>query len=79
MSRLQTVFEPEGLVSEVIVYGSRAKGTYRPGSDIDVTIKGSGLTTRWLMDLAVKIDDLLLPYEVDCSIYEHIENQEKTQ
>jgi len=74
MERLQSVFDAEASVAEVILYGSRAKETHRPGSDIDLTLKGNALTTGWLMDLASKIDDLLLPYEVDLSIFEHIDN-----
>jgi len=74
LDRLRLVFKAEPLLAEVILYGSRAKGTQRPGSDIDLTLKGTALTTRWLMDLSAKIDDLLLPYEVDLSIFEHIDN-----
>ncbi len=74
--KIEAVFSGEPSIVEVVLYGSRAKGTYRPGSDIDLTLKGEGLTTSFLMSLAVKIDDLLLPYEVDLSIYEHIENMD---
>ena len=74
--QLICVLESEPVVSEVILYGSRAKGNYRAGSDIDLTIKGKNLTTNWLMDLSMKLDDLLLPYEVDLSIFEHIENND---
>jgi len=74
MEQLESIFKMESAVSEVILYGSRAKGTHRAGSDIDLTLKGAALTTRWLMEISVKIDDLLLPYEVDLSIFEHIDN-----
>jgi predicted nucleotidyltransferase len=74
MDRLAAIFAAEPRVSEVVLYGSRAKGTHRPGSDIDLTIKGSALTTGWLMDLSSRIDDLLLPYEVDLSVFDHIDN-----
>jgi len=74
MEQLMAVFEVESSITEVVLYGSRAKGNYRPGSDIDLTLKGNALTTGWLMELSVKIDDLLLPYEVDLSIFEHIDN-----
>jgi predicted nucleotidyltransferase len=76
MDSLSNIFSEDPSVSEVILYGSRAKGEYRPGSDIDLTIKGSGLTTSWLMDIEAKVDDLLLPYEVDLSIWEHISNDD---
>ncbi len=76
MDRLESVFRDEESVSEVILYGSRAKGTHRPGSDIDLTLKGTALTTKWLMELSGKIDDLLLPYEMDLSIFDHIDNED---
>lgn len=75
MQKLTAVFEAEPEIGEVILYGSRAKKTHRPGSDIDLTLKGRGLSTQFLMELAGKIDDLLLPYEVDLSIFDHIDNQ----
>lgn len=74
--KLRRVFETEPAISEVILYGSRAKGTHRPGSDIDLTLKGSRLSTGQLMDLLSTIDDLLLPYEMDLSIFDHIDNRE---
>ena len=54
MDRLESVFEKEAAVSEVMLYGSRAKGTHRPRSDIDLTLTGSKLSTRWLMELSGK-------------------------
>lgn len=76
LEKLRVVFEEEPRVAEVVLYGSRAKGTHRPSSDIDLTLKGQDLTMGRLMDLSSKIDDLLLPYELDLSIFEHIDNQE---
>ena len=76
LQRLKHVFDAQPQLSEVVLYGSRAKGTYRKGSDIDLTLKGTDLATGWLMDLSSEIDDLLLPYEVDLSILQHIENQD---
>lgn len=74
LEKLRSVFSSESAVSEVILYGSRAKGSYRPGSDIDLTLKGEGLSTRSIMQLSARIDNLLLPYEVDLSILTHIDN-----
>jgi len=66
-------FEP---VEQVIIYGSRAKGNYKPASDIDITFKGIGLNTTILNKIAVRLDDLLLPYTFDLSIYDHIKNRD---
>jgi len=61
-------------ISMAILYGSRAKGTFKSGSDIDLCFKGSSLKTEILLKIMDKIDDLYLPYEFDLSIYDNIEN-----
>ncbi len=48
-------------VGEAILYGSRAKGSYRPGSDIDLTLKGNELSYQDLLNIELALDDLLLP------------------
>jgi predicted nucleotidyltransferase len=76
MKKLDSVFLAEDRVDSVVLYGSRAKGNYRSGSDIDLTLKSRHLDTRLLAELETKIDDLLLPYNMDISIYNHIESSE---
>lgn len=61
-------------IDEAILYGSRAKGNYKPGSDIDLTLKGNNLNLHILNKISLTIDDLLLPYTVDLSLYNHITN-----
>jgi phosphatidylserine/phosphatidylglycerophosphate/cardiolipin synthase-like enzyme len=43
-----------------VLYGSRALGNFKPGSDIDLTLHGDDLTARMLGDIAEALDDLLL-------------------
>lgn len=47
-------------IEQAVLYGSRAKGNYRPGSDIDLTLKGD-LSHRDLLNIELALDDLLLP------------------
>ncbi len=61
-------------VEEAIIYGSRARGTNKVASDIDITLKGSNLTYLQLALLDAKIDDLYLPYFVDLSLFSMIKN-----
>ncbi|MGE6527561.1 nucleotidyltransferase domain-containing protein [Pseudomonas sp. NPDC077382] len=61
-------------INEAILYGSRAKGNYRPGSDIDLTLKGNELSHRDLLDIELALDDLLLPYKIDLSLYHQLDN-----
>lgn len=70
------VFRQNARVEQVLIYGSRAKGNYRSGSDIDLTIKGKRLEWKDLQAIEQAIDNLLLPYKVDLSLYEQIDNKE---
>ncbi len=63
-------------VEEAVIYGSRAKGNYREGSDIDLTLKGNNLTLDTLNAISWRLDDLLLPQKIDLSIYKHIKNSD---
>lgn len=73
---LKKVFDRYEQVSEVILYGSRAKGNYAEGSDIDLTIKGQELEFSDLQNISKDIDDLLLPWMVDISIFATIKNND---
>lgn len=61
-------------VDKAILYGSRAMGNFHPGSDIDLTIMGNDLTLTDLNSISLKLDDLLLPYTFDISIFHYISN-----
>ena len=56
--------------------GDKYLDTYRPGSDIDLTLKGKQLQWNDLQSIEVEIDELLLPYKVDLSLYDQIDNKE---
>ena len=62
-------------VSGAILYGSRAKGTFKPGSDIDLTLTGHGLDFTLLRRIEDEIDDLLLPWKLDLSSLDDIQNE----
>ena len=74
VSAIQSVFARHPEVKKAVLYGSRAKGTHRPGSDIDLTLFGVALTYTQLDRIETEIDDLLLPYTVDLSLYTQIDN-----
>jgi predicted nucleotidyltransferase len=46
LEKFHSVFSKYPEIEEVLIYGSRAKGNYREGSDIDITLKGKMLLTR---------------------------------
>ena len=71
---IKKVFSNYPEVEKVILYGSRAKGTYKPASDIDLTLLGDKLNLTTLQKIEIDLDDLLLPYFFDVSIFNQISN-----
>ena len=69
-----SVFSQYPQISEAVLYGSRAKGNYHPGSDIDLSLKGAQLNLKILNQISNQLDNLLLPYMFDLSIFQQIEN-----
>lgn len=63
-------------VDRAVLYGSRAKGNYKPGSDIDLTLFGVGLTPGLRATIAEALDDLLLPYTIDLSVFAELKHPE---
>lgn len=76
IEKIRGVFSKFPQIEEAILYGSRAKGNYKEGSDIDLTLKGTGLNLSILNGITLMLDDLLLPYLFDISIYNNIKNQD---
>ena len=63
-------------VEKAVLYGSRAKGNFKNGSDIDLTIQGNGLGYDELLKIMGELDDLLLPYMIDLSILNQLTHQD---
>lgn len=71
---VRAILAAERKVETAIVYGSRAKGTYKPGSDIDLTLTGPDLDFDALASLSGDLEDSNIPYKVDLSILARIDN-----
>lgn len=72
--QIAKVFAQHPAIERAVLYGSRAKGNYKNGSDIDLTLVGDALNTALLHTLINELDDLLLPWMIDLSIYAQIDN-----
>lgn len=76
VARMRAVFARHANVDEATLYGSRAIGTFRPGSDIDVTLMGEKLQLRELLKIASELDALMLPYKFDLSLFHQLDNSQ---
>lgn len=71
---LSTAFANYADIEEVILYGSRAKGTHRKGSDVDLVLLGKNVSHHTLLGVLKALDDSSLPFLFDISIYKKIAN-----
>ncbi|MDP3844494.1 MAG: nucleotidyltransferase domain-containing protein [Oxalobacteraceae bacterium] len=74
IAKITGVFARHPQVEQVILYGSRAKGNYRNGSDIDLAIQGDDVTHAQLLKIENALDELLMPYKIDLSLLRQIDN-----
>jgi len=74
---LNSIFKKYQGINQAVLYGSRAKGKYRNGSDIDLSLKtDKGFTFNDLLHISGDFDDSDIPYFVDVSIYDKLSNPE---
>lgn len=76
MEKIQMIFRNYSNVEQVILFGSRAKGNYKTYSDIDIALIGTDLNLTVQQKIENDLDDLLLPYKFDVSIFHKIGNQD---
>ncbi len=78
IEKINSIFCQYENIEQVILYGSRAKGNYKRGSDIDLTIvsESDQLSFSDLAKAEIQLDDLMLPYKIDLSLMGQIANPE---
>ncbi len=52
-------------IEKVLIFGSRARDTYKPSSDIDLVIIGKNITPEVINRVSSELDDLSLPFMFD--------------
>jgi len=72
---LYSILSKYPAIELVYVFGSRAKGNFKPGSDIDLAIMNAGITDETIRSLKVDFEESALPYIVDIINYPHLKNQ----
>ena len=71
---IRQILEQHPEVEKAVIYGSRAKGNYKNGSDIDLTLLGGALDYKVLSAVAWALDESSIPHTVDLSLFEKIQN-----
>ena len=74
--RLQSLMAQFPHIERAVLFGSRAKGTNNPFSDVDITLMGKEVSLDDVLGLQTRVEDLLLPYEFDFCVYDHLQSPE---
>ncbi len=72
VASFEQVFENNSKIDKAYIFGSRAKGNYKDGSDIDIAIKGDDLTFKDILHCTGKLEELNIPYKIDLLDYDKI-------
>ncbi|HJN35750.1 MAG: nucleotidyltransferase domain-containing protein [Prochlorococcus sp.] len=67
-SLLLKKLQQEPAVQRVLLYGSRALGRHRSGSDIDLCLEAPAMGLQELLELGARLDDLMLPWPIDLQL-----------
>ncbi len=76
LNSLESIFRNYPGVEYVLIFGSRAKGNFKEGSDIDLAVKGAQLVFTDILELKARMDFLNLPYKIDLLHYDAISDPE---
>jgi uncharacterized protein len=66
--RILALLAEHPAIQRVVLYGSRALGRHRSGSDIDICLDAPEMGLGELLVLGAQLDDLLLPWRIDLQL-----------
>lgn len=76
ITNIISVLQQNEKITKIILFGSRAKGNFRAGSDIDLALIGVDLKLNDIIDATIEIEKLNLPYKFDLIIYNRIQEND---
>ena len=73
---IEAILSQHPEVEEAIVFGSRAKGNYSTGSDVDIALKGETLDPRIISSIAYQLnEETNMPYRFDVVNYHTVQSE----
>ncbi|MFN5416638.1 MAG: nucleotidyltransferase domain-containing protein [Flavobacteriia bacterium] len=75
LTRIISVCKANSKIDKAILFGSRAKGNYQTGSDIDIALIGANLKLDDVLNLSIELDNLDLAYKFDLLIFDRIKEE----
>lgn len=74
---IKQILELYPQVQKAHIFGSRAKGNYKNGSDIDIAIQGKSISYSTILNISeVLNEETMMPYHFDVLDYNSIQNND---
>jgi len=71
-----SILQNENAIEEAIIFGSRAKGNFRNGSDVDIALKGNSVNHSTVVHVSYLLnEETIMPYRFDVVDYQTIHNK----
>lgn len=75
LNEMRHIFSSYLPIEKVILYGSRAKGNYKNGSDVDLSVLGQDISDDLISELiAILNEESMMPYHFDVVNYHKLTN-----
>ena len=74
--KILDIIKKHSNITDIFLYGSRAKGNFQQGSDIDLAIKGRDITSEQITQIGLDYEDLYLPWKLGLTLYETLSNHD---
>ena len=75
IKEITELFESFPDIEQALIFGSRAKGNYKRGSDVDIALKGSQLSLDTVITVqGILNEDTIMPYHFDVLHYPTLAN-----
>ncbi len=75
LKRIITLLQQNPKIKKITLFGSRAKGNFKEGSDIDIALIGNNLLLNDILDATIELEKLNLPFRFDLIIYDRIKEE----
>lgn len=75
INQIISILGKNSKIEKVVLFGSRAKGNFQNGSDVDLSLIGNKLELNDILNASIEIDNLSLPYKFDLVIYDRIKEK----
>ncbi|GAB2588168.1 nucleotidyltransferase domain-containing protein [Spirosoma areae] len=72
LAQIKRVIAQNPRLQQAVLFGSRAKGTAKPGSDVDLALLGESLRFKDLLRLDNELEELSFSFSFDLIIYQQI-------